>query len=324
MDSSRYDALLLQHYEGSWGRMSSRERWETGRVAELPAEFSVLVFAPHGSRRTWAYATCGMPSPDGRPRIELHLFAPTRDEAHVELLFAVAHFHSTGSPLGLHHTVNFGRPWCEGSRCDRGFISLPYVDGPELEDWKFDGQPVRCLWLIPVTEGEVAFKRAHGAEGLEQRFDKPGFDYADPKRESMAGPDEPGPSNRGIFVGRARERDVVGFVKAGEHQRSHRAAVVRETTPKDLRIIDVLLRIVVDQLCFLELSDDETINEDAAVEQFESIVSELASLGRGDRDRLVGLLAAVAAQARTKQASSARVEFLSSLPDALGLLKKEE
>lgn len=39
--------------------------------------------------------------------------------------------------------------------------------------------------MIPVTEAELAFKKAVGMESLEQRFEKARFDYLDPFRASV-------------------------------------------------------------------------------------------------------------------------------------------
>ncbi len=65
------------------------------------------------------------------------------------------------------HTVNFGRSWLPGSRCTFGLISLPYMYGPILEEFKFGNSTTRCLWLIPLTQQEIEFKRKYGPETLE-------------------------------------------------------------------------------------------------------------------------------------------------------------
>jgi hypothetical protein len=44
---------------------------------------------------------------------------------------------------------------------------------------------VRFLWLVPITEEEVAFKKAHGLDSLEERFESHQFDYLDPYRASV-------------------------------------------------------------------------------------------------------------------------------------------
>jgi hypothetical protein len=62
-------------------------------------------------------------------------------------------------------------------------LSPPYLDGQNLE-W-LEEPHVRFLWLIPVTEAEVAFKKAHGMEALEERFEEAQFNYLDPFRASV-------------------------------------------------------------------------------------------------------------------------------------------
>jgi hypothetical protein len=133
----------------------------------------------------WTYATVCMSQESDVKRLELHLFSPVASAAHVELLTAVAHYHRTDSPLDMGHTVNFGRPWLPRSLCTRGLISLPYLDGPELEVLTIDGKTTRFLWLIPVTEREVEFKKEHGLEALEASLQESQFHYLDPQRQSV-------------------------------------------------------------------------------------------------------------------------------------------
>jgi hypothetical protein len=90
-----------------------------------------------------------------------------------------------GARLDLNHTVNFGRPWLPESDCDHGLISLPYLDGPAVEILKEGEMIIRCLWLIPVTNEEVEYKKRLGIESLEARFEESSFDYAYPARVSV-------------------------------------------------------------------------------------------------------------------------------------------
>ena len=129
-----------------------------------------------------------MSQPSDAEGLELHLL--TRDEdgeratfSILEALTAVAHFHRTGSALGLGHTVNFGSGLLPGATCTHGLISLPYLDGPCLE--RLEQPPVRFLWLIPVTLQEVEFKNRNGIDALEERFETARFDYLDPLRASV-------------------------------------------------------------------------------------------------------------------------------------------
>ena len=132
-----------------------------------------------------ALATVGMSLVAEPDPIEIHVFArrdPLLFSSLVELLTIVAHFHRTGARLGLHHTVNFGRPWLPASSCTYGFVSLPYLDGQNLE--RSTAVSARCLWLIPITEAELALKRTDGVEALENAFERAEFNYLDPTRRS--------------------------------------------------------------------------------------------------------------------------------------------
>lgn len=118
--------------------------------------------------------------------VELFLFSSQPNETAVEILYAIAHFHRTGSRLGLGHTINFGKGIVPNSPCTHGLVSLPYLDGPQLETMRHsDGGMTHFYWLLPVTQKEVAFKRQKGLEELEQRFENKEFDYLDPFRESV-------------------------------------------------------------------------------------------------------------------------------------------
>jgi hypothetical protein len=134
----------------------------------------------------WTYATVGMSQPGDACPIELHMFSPVRSDLLVELLFATAHYHRTGASLGLDDTVNFGRPWLEGSECDHGLISLPYLDGPSLENLNAGGGSAKFYWLLPVTRSEVDFKARFGVDALESEMERQRFNYLDPARKPVA------------------------------------------------------------------------------------------------------------------------------------------
>ena len=184
---NEYRRQLIAHYESVWLSTAEPKTWARGPVQDFPASFCILEFQPAENRPFWAYATCGMSARADRGAIELHLFSQTPDDAHVELLTAVAHYHLTGVALGLSDTLNFGRPWFARSACDHGLISLPYLDGPDLELFRgtSDSSKARCLWLIPITRIERDFKKEHGIEELERRFEESQFDYLDPQRSSV-------------------------------------------------------------------------------------------------------------------------------------------
>jgi len=122
-----------------------------------------------------------MSATESRTRVELHLFSQNDCLAHVETLTVIAHYHATGATIKLGDTVNFGRPWIEGSLCQYGLISRPYLDGPRLEQ-----SPVaQFLWLIPITAEERELNIRCGLESLESKFEAANFNYADPLRKSV-------------------------------------------------------------------------------------------------------------------------------------------
>ncbi|MNK15616.1 Suppressor of fused protein (SUFU) [compost metagenome] len=177
---------VIKHYISIWGDEYRSLKWEKGPFEDLGEDFCVLEFPPRESRDMWTYSTCCMSdSFDNRP-MELHLFSPTKDDSLVELLTIIAHFHRFDEKLGLWHTVNFGKPWKYGSECSYGLISLPYLDGPELEIFDIGkGEEVHFYWLIPVTKAEVDYKKQMGIDRLEEMFEAKEFNYVDPLRKSI-------------------------------------------------------------------------------------------------------------------------------------------
>jgi len=182
--TGRADAIR-NHYRHNWKSEPTAIRWAAGPIADLPSDFCVLEFPP-GKHQWWTYATCSMSQPADASPIEIHLHSPVQTRNHAELMTAAAHYHRTAACLGLGHTVNFGRPWLPGSRCDHGLVSLPYLDGPDLELLELDGKTIRCLWLIPITRSEVEFAKNEGLENLEKRFEISRLNYLDPKRKAVA------------------------------------------------------------------------------------------------------------------------------------------
>lgn len=182
-----YNDALVEHYVGVWKVEPVVRKWTRGPVHDLPGTFRVLEFPPGPNRSMWTYATCGMSSTGEVAPVELFLLTRDRTDRAIELLYIVTHYHRTGARLGLEHTVNFGQPWLPKSKCDHGLISLPYLDGPKLENFVPPTTDflVQCLWLIPITKAEREFKKANGLDALESRFESTSFDYLDPERPSV-------------------------------------------------------------------------------------------------------------------------------------------
>lgn len=172
---------ITDHYEKCWTGSAVPHLWGKGPIHKLPEDFRVLEFAPQSERNMWTYATCCMSQPGDENPIELHLYSSVRNEMLVELLTVTAYFHISTAKLNLHHTVNFGQPWQHGSLCSYGLISLPYIDGPSLEN----GPAIKCYWLIAITPEELSYKKEYGVDALEDKFEEGGIDYANPFRKSL-------------------------------------------------------------------------------------------------------------------------------------------
>lgn len=157
-------------------------KFSAGPIHELPHGFEVLKFPPHGARNMWTYATRCMSVPADEKPVELHMFSPWETDEVVELLVVTAHFHHRSTKLDIGHTVNFGRPWIDQSKCQYGLVSLPYLDGPELEILSIGSRQINFYWLIPITKTEMEFKKEHGLDALETEFDSRGLDYVNPAR----------------------------------------------------------------------------------------------------------------------------------------------
>lgn len=183
--TNEYFEIVKKHYEKIWKNKAESKRWELGPIDKLNENFRVLEFPPTKKREMWTYATVGMSSLLDQEPIELHLFSYDKDESLIELLTAVAYYHQNNAYLNLHHTVNFGRSWMGKSMCNHGFISLPYLDGPDLENLSVNESVVKFYWLIPINALELTYKKEHGTDALEEKFDESGLDYLNPERESV-------------------------------------------------------------------------------------------------------------------------------------------
>jgi hypothetical protein len=151
--------------------------------------FHVVVIGPGPRTGLWTYASLGASCIEtGEHGIEFFVLAPEPEDAHVELIAMVAHYHATPTAnyrLGLGHTVKIGRPWLPGSTCWNLLVSLPYPFGPELERCAVPGGHAQLLWLLPITGEELHFKKEHGLDALEQEFDAAAVEFWKSLRKSV-------------------------------------------------------------------------------------------------------------------------------------------
>ncbi|HET9161490.1 MAG TPA: suppressor of fused domain protein [Caulobacteraceae bacterium] len=180
-----WEQLVAQHYALVWGRTGGPQPFAGARALDLPAQFTVLAYAPSNIRPYWTYATCGMSQAFDERAVELFVFAPYSAPEVVELLYATAHYHRAGANLSPGDAVNFGRPWMGASACTFGLVSLPYLEGPQMETAHLAGRQVKVYWLVPVTASEVAFRKTHGLAALEAQFDRVRLQFARPGRDPV-------------------------------------------------------------------------------------------------------------------------------------------
>lgn len=181
-----YITELVGHYEGHFGLSGKALKLEKGPTDKLHPDFFILEFPPNKQHNMFCYGTVGM-SADRLDHnlIELFVYSPKADEGLVELLTICASYHRNGLPLDIGHTVNIGQPWFDNSKCDYGFISSPYLDGPKLGLFEYNSQEIGCYWFIPITEKERDYKVEYGIEQLEQLFEDQQLDYLNPARTCL-------------------------------------------------------------------------------------------------------------------------------------------
>ena len=184
--SKTYTEKLRRHYEDYFGVSGRKLTLESGPKEKLHQDFYVLEFKPNDRHNFWIYCSVGMSlNRNDENLIEVFILAPHRNLILEELISACASYHRNCLHLNLHHTVNIGKPWLDNSKCDHCFISLPYLDGEELELFNHNHKTYHCYWLIPITEKERDYKIEYGCEALEQLFEDKQLDYLNPNRECL-------------------------------------------------------------------------------------------------------------------------------------------
>lgn len=79
-----------------------------------------------------------------------------------------------------------------------------------------------------------------------------------------------------------------------------------------------IVRIVIDLVAFLALSDDDIVDPDSAMEQLEHVAAIMKKLSVADRQEFLSLLMTHAQDAQLS-GDHERFEFLTNLPDRLGI-----
>jgi hypothetical protein len=186
MNGSEVLPNLRAHYTAFFeGHALTEHRRRVGPIASIVPEFTVVRVAPGPKTRFWTYLSLGASlAPHGDARLEFLFLAPFPSDRMVDLLAWSVHYHY-GHQLGLGHTMPIGEPWLSQSSCDHLLVSRPYPLGPGLEVCPLTSGHAHVFWLVPITEAERNYKRAHGTEALETLFEERGLQYWAPDRESL-------------------------------------------------------------------------------------------------------------------------------------------
>ncbi|KIC95950.1 suppressor of fused domain protein [Flavihumibacter solisilvae] len=185
-NSRTYIDKLQLHFESYFGVTGKALTLDKGPKEKLHSEFFILEIPPNKRHGMFCYCSVGMSADRiDDNKVELVVYSPRSDISLVELITYCASYHRTKLPLNLHHTVNIGQPWLDSSLCNHAFISLPYLEGEELELFQFEGNTIHCYWVIPITESERDYKIANGCEALEQLFEERHLDYLNPNRSCL-------------------------------------------------------------------------------------------------------------------------------------------
>ena len=178
------EKALIEHYQTAWGNISHSLVWSKGPQKDLPKEFRVLSFSKDST--TSVLATCGLSFGSAENKIELFLYCPENileENRLCEILTVTAHYHLTGGNLGVGHSVNWGEPIINGSLCNWGYLSWPYLEGESFGDVQLSS--TKILWLVPITKQELEYKKKNGVDALEIVFEEQGLNYISFFRQSM-------------------------------------------------------------------------------------------------------------------------------------------
>lgn len=142
------------------------------------------------------YATLGMSrNPMGDPGADL----VAQHGPRAELLLTVRDLHDTvlrrlsvlaASPavesvvVGPGAGLDLGEPLWDGAPFTAVLVAEPGGLVPDLSLHEAE-EPVRFLPLLPMTPGEAAYKRVHGAQALQELWLRTGTDLRDPVRPQV-------------------------------------------------------------------------------------------------------------------------------------------
>jgi len=143
----------------------------------------VAEFAPRPGTEAWTYVTVGMSSWPQRlpssppawlsPRVELLTYVPERCRWPVEVLNLVGRLPvEQKSWLFWWHTVDCGGPLDECADTTQTAVLLlpPYFEAEGFDELVVDGEAVRFLMAVAITDAERLAALARGGQALEEQL----------------------------------------------------------------------------------------------------------------------------------------------------------
>jgi hypothetical protein len=182
--------MLLESYARAFGAAPEQVLPAVEMEVEGAPSVEVAVFPPTEKRDYYTLATIGMsaalmptadleagdvaskanPAGTVRPRAELLLYVTEPMEHHIEWLRWLASF-PWNEPTFIHigHTIDYPeQPLVEDSELLYFILLEPLqkTDAALRESVNVDGCPVAFFWPVPITAGELEFKRAEGFDAF--------------------------------------------------------------------------------------------------------------------------------------------------------------
>ena len=175
----------LEHFFG--GHRVERREFQEGPIQRVCPGFHVILVSPGPKTRLWSYISMGgvNVTKAGRPASEFLILSEEDDPKYVARLAMTVHYHHTQT-IGIGDTFPLGEAWVTGSTLDHALVSRPYPFGPDFEVFPLSAKEHgHVLWVLPITREERDFKREHGLDALEERFEQVGLSYWDVRRRSV-------------------------------------------------------------------------------------------------------------------------------------------
>jgi hypothetical protein len=106
------------------------------------------------------------------------MYAAAPENWMFNVLKALAHLpFENATFLHWRHTIDL--PWL--GTADPPVLSTmlllpPFMEDEQVDSLIIDGESVNLLWVVPITDAELAYMTSHGADALLDRFEAAGVD----------------------------------------------------------------------------------------------------------------------------------------------------